>query len=128
MLPFIYVCSHLFKSETAAMMSLITYQFLIQYILPYLLMPLRVNSNSEVLGDNVFKLMKILPLESVTSSIVFNSQLLANMSRYRDQNSLGKGDDIETDEGHSSNGEADIFWIIIHCIVFWVILIVFIEW
>ena len=73
MLPFIYVCSHLFKSETAAMMSLITYQFLIQYILPYLLMPLRVNANSEVLGDNVFKLMKILPLESVTSSIVFNS-------------------------------------------------------
>ena len=72
MLPFIYVCSFLFQREIFAMIALITYQFLIQYILPYLVMPMRLNSGSEVIGDTIYKLVKMIPLESAGSSIVFN--------------------------------------------------------
>ena len=83
---------------------------------------------TEVLGDGLYKLCKLLPLEAVMNSIMFNQELLKQMARYRVQNELGKGDPIITDEEDAMNGKADLQWTIIHIVVCWFILLVFIEY
>ena len=72
-LPFLYVCSYMFTRELSAITVLFSYSFIVQYIGPYLLVAVRVNSNTEVSGDKLYQLMKFLPLESVASSFMFNS-------------------------------------------------------
>lgn len=89
---------------------------------------MRLNPKSEILGDNLFKLFKAFPMESVCSSIIYNSKTLAALFRYRDQNKSGIGPDIETDENHPMNAPADLIWIIVHSIFFWVLLIGVIEY
>ena len=73
---FIYVLSYMFKNEVTALMMLVAYSVLIQQVLPFLLMSMRVNSKTEVMGDGLYKLFKILPLEAVMNSIMFNKELL----------------------------------------------------
>ena len=58
---------------------------------------------------------------------MFNSEMLYNLNRFRSNNIDGKGDPIEEDEYHDSNGRLCILMILIHCAVFWFILIFFIE-
>ena len=70
---FLYVISHMFSNEITAIMMLIGYQVLIQQVIPFLLMSLRVNSKTEKMGDNNYKLFKALPLEAVMNSIMFNN-------------------------------------------------------
>lgn len=91
-------------------------------------MAVRLNAKTEVMGDALFKMAKVLPLESVISSFIFNTRVLFNIHRYREFNVSGKGDELELDENADMNAKADIMWIIIHCIVFWAILILLIEW
>ena len=50
------------------------------------------------------------------------------MGRYREQNTLGKGDPVITDEEDPMNGKSDLMWTVIHIIAFWFILLVFIEY
>lgn len=57
---------------------------MVVYILPYLLVALRLSENTEVMGDKLFQLAKALPLESVISSFMYNSRLLFNIHRYRE--------------------------------------------
>ena len=64
-------------------MMLIAYSVLIQQVLPFLLMSMRVNSKTELMGDGLYKLFKALPLEAVMNSIMFNQELLKQMARYR---------------------------------------------
>ena len=99
-LPFLYVLQNLFSNEISAIMFLLIYQISIQFILPFLLVAMRLNPKSEVLGDNLYRLAKILPLESVMSSIIYNKETLSALNRYRDQNISGVGPPVETDEGH----------------------------
>ena len=73
---FIYVLSYMFKNEVTALMMLVAYSVLIQQVLPFLLMSMRVNANTEVMGDGLYKLFKILPLEAVMNSLFFNKELL----------------------------------------------------
>ena len=73
---FIYVLSYMFKNEVTALMMLIAYSVLIQQVLPFLLMSMRVNSMTEIMGDGLYKLFKALPLEAVMNSIMFNHELL----------------------------------------------------
>lgn len=66
-------------------MFLLIYQLSVQFVLPFLLIAMRLNPKTEVLGDNLYKLVKaVLPLFSVMSSIIYNSETLAALSRYRD--------------------------------------------
>ena len=67
-------------------------------------------------------------MESVMSSMLFNSKLLWALHRFREQNSQGDGDEVEMDERHEMNGESDKNWIYLHIIVFWIVLILFVEW
>ena len=73
---FLYVLSYMFSNEVTAIMMLLAYQILIQQVLPFLLMSVRVNSKTEMMADGLYKLVKILPLDAVASSIMFNEQLL----------------------------------------------------
>ena len=57
---------------------------MVVYILPYLLVAVRLSENTEVMGDKLFQLAKALPLESVISSFMYNSRLLFNIHRYRE--------------------------------------------
>ena len=50
------------------------------------------------------------------------------MSLFRENNTSGLGDPIEIDEGHAMNGKLDMQWIFYHTIIFWLILILVIEW
>ena len=74
----------MFTRELTAVMVLFAYTFCIQYIGPYLLVAMRINANTEILGDFLFQIAKILPLESVMSSFMFNSQLLSDLARFRE--------------------------------------------
>ena len=47
---------------------------------------------------------------------------------FRTVNEKGSGDDIETDEYHPTNQPADVFWMLIHILLFWFILLVIVEW
>ena len=49
-------------------------------------MAVRVNPQTEVSGDNQFKLMKLFPLEAVSSSIMFSKKLLEQIATYRENN------------------------------------------
>ena len=62
MLPFIYVIQHLFTSEITALITLLIYQINIQFVLPFLLVAMRLNARSEIFGDNLFKLFNTIPL------------------------------------------------------------------
>ena len=74
------------------------YQITIQFVLPFLILAVRLNAKSEVLGDNIYKLAKIAPMESVISSIQFNSDVLRSIARFRINNVSGVGPDVEADE------------------------------
>lgn len=50
------------------------------------------------------------------------------MARFRENNKAGVGEDIETDELHSMNAQADLTWMVVHIIVSWVLLIFIIEY
>jgi len=128
MLPFIYVIQHLFTSEITALITLLIYQINIQFVLPFLLVAMRLNARSEIFGDNLFKLFKAFPMQSAMSSIVYNTETLAALFRYRDQNVSGIGPDIETDENHPMNAPADSMWINVQFIFFWVLLLGVIEY
>ena len=128
-LPFLYVSSHIFKSEITATLTLVAYQILTQLTIPYLVLPTRMNAKTEVSGDGMFALLKMLfPGEATASSILYNSEVLKNLAIYRDQNPLGVGLDIEVDENHALNGRADQMWTFFHGVLFWVILMICIEW
>ena len=92
-----------------------------------MLVAVRMNSKTETQGDNLAKYAQVLPLEPVMSSFMFNSQMLYELNRYRSQNNSGTGEPIVEDENHASNGQMSILMILIHCAVFWFILIFFIE-
>lgn len=94
MIPFIYVLQLLFTSELSALMTLLITQIIIQYIMPFLVVALRLNPTTEPAGDFLFKLFKLLPFEAPMSSIFFNSETLAAIYRYRDFNVWGKGDTV----------------------------------
>ena len=49
-------------------------------------MAVRVNPETEVSGDNQFKIMKLFPLEAVSSSIMFSHKLLEQIKIYRENN------------------------------------------
>ena len=51
MLPFIYVTSFMFTRQITAILSLIFYQIMAQWYIPFFLVPLRVQAKSEVRGD-----------------------------------------------------------------------------
>lgn len=73
-------------------------------------------------------LFKMIPLTGAPMTMMFNSKALYVLNRYRDGNSQGEGEPIETDEANEINAPADRFWIFVHIIVFWAILLFFIEW
>lgn len=62
------------------------------------------------------------------ASFVFNSEVLKHLDIYREYNTAGLGEPIKTDEYDSMNGGADITWIVLHTLIFWAILIAFIEY
>ena len=62
------------------------------------------------------------------STVVYNSENLAALGRYRENNAAGVGPPIELDENHPMNAPADRFWMLIHVIFFWVLLIAVIEY
>ena len=52
-LPFLYVYAHMFTSEVSAVLVLWCYSICVQFILPHLLVALRVNWSTETIGDNI---------------------------------------------------------------------------
>lgn len=127
-LPFLYLISHMFTREVTGVITMISYTLLVQLLLPYLMVASRLNSKTEVSGDGMYKLVKALPMESVMSSLMFNSKMLEQISLYRENNTLGIGEFIEVDENDPINGPADVNWIMMHAIISWVVLILFVEW
>lgn len=55
------------------------------------------------MGDNIFKIFKILPMQSSISSMLYNSAVLKSLATYRDFNTSGVGQPIEVDEMHAMN-------------------------
>ena len=96
--------------------------------MPYITVYVRLAAPLELMGDFVFKSAKVLPMYGSISSMIFNSKVLAALSAYREFNNFGKGKPIETDESHPTNAPADVFWMFVHIIAFFCILLVFIEW
>ena len=128
-LPLLYVCSFMFTREATAVITLFFYQVLFVALFPYVLVAVRLNPKTEAFGDAVFRAAKVLlPGEAATSSLVYNTSLLAALGRFRDQNDQGLGDPVVLDEGADMNGKADVKWILIHCAVFWAILLLLLEW
>ena len=72
MLPIIYVAQFLFVNEVSALMFLLIYQITVQFVIPFMIVAVRLNSTSEKLGDRMYSLAKILPMESVMSTIIYN--------------------------------------------------------
>ena len=72
MLPFIYVTQFLFVNEVSALMFLLIYQITVQFVIPFMIVAVRLNSTSEKLGDRIYSLAKVLPMESVMSTIIYN--------------------------------------------------------
>ena len=128
MLPFLYCWSHLFGSEISGILGTVFYSVGVQWLGPMVLSLMRVNYNTEPMGDSMFSLYKLVPLTGASVSIVFNSQLLAALGRYREGNTLGTGEPVVLDEADEMNAPADRFWILVHIVVFWLILILLIEW
>lgn len=62
----------------------------------------------EKMGDLLFRFGKILPMWGSISSMLFNSEVLKALAGYRENNTSGKGPDIETDENHAMNSPADV--------------------
>ena len=105
-----------------------SYSLLVQLLIPYLVVASRLNSKTEVSGDRIFKLVKALPMNSVMSSIMFNTKMLGELSLSRENNTAGFGEFIVVDENDPINGPADVNWIMMHAIISWVVLILFVEW
>ena len=103
MLPTIYAAQYMFLNEVSALMFLIIYQITVQFVIPFMIVAIRLNSTSEKLGDRIYSLAKILPMESVMSTIIYNGKTLTSMARFRQNNLAGVGEDIEADELHSMN-------------------------
>ena len=80
------------------------------------------------MGDSLFKLAKMMPLTGPSLSMMFNTSILESLDRFRTYNEKSTGDPIETDEMHETNAPADQFWILVHVILFWCILLILIEW
>lgn len=91
-------------------------------------MAVRVNPETEVSGDSQFKMMKLFPLEAVSSSIMFSHKLLEQIKTYRENNFQGIGEPVITDEEDNMNGKADLQWTVIHIFAFWFILLALIEY
>ena len=60
-------------------------------------------------------------------SMMFNTDILEALDTFRSYNTKSEGDPIETDEMHEMNAPADHFWMLVHVIFFWIILLVIIE-
>ena len=60
--------------------------------------------------------------------MLFNNEMLISMAQFRENNSLGAGKPIESDEQHEMNAPLDRRWMVIHIIFFWSVLIFFIEY
>ena len=127
-LPFLYVISHMFSNGLSAVITLAVYSILIQVILPYLILANRLNAKTEVSGDSLYRMVKMIPMESIASTFMFNGELLKQIARFRENNTVGLGDPVETEESHEMNGSLDNEWILLHMIFFWIILIFVIEW
>ena len=54
--------------------------------------------------------------------------MLGELSLYRENNTAGFGEFIVVDENDPINGPADVNWIMMHAIISWVVLILFVEW
>ena len=82
-LPFIYLCSFLFQRELTAILSLLGYHIMVQWVLPYFLIFSRMIPPMEVNGDRLFKFVKNLPMQSSISSMLFNSDILDALALFR---------------------------------------------
>ena len=87
-----------------------------------------MNAAAEQLGDNLFKLGKLVPLQGSIMSMMFNREQLKALGQFRDVNEDGTGEDIETDEYHPDNAPRDVLFMVVHCLLFWFIILVLIEW
>jgi len=94
-LPFIYVCSFMFKTELAGVLFLLCYQLTFQWLIPYLVLYVRLAAGMEIMGDFLFTKGKMLPMWSSISSMLFNSEVLKALGTYRENNTSGKGAPIE---------------------------------
>ncbi len=128
MLPFLYCCSFMFDKENIAALTLLLYQTIFQWLLPFIVASLRLNYKTEENGDNLFRLLKVLPLTSSSSSLFFNNKVLWGIHRFRENNLLGEGPEVKLNESDAMNGPADIQWIFIHTIFFWCLLLLVLEW
>ena len=54
--------------------------------------------------------------------------MLKSIFTFRDNSPFGTGKDVEYDEEHEMNAPLDRFWMLVHIIAFWVILIGMIEY
>ena len=128
MLPFIYCISFLFDKENVAVLSLLLYQIIFQWLLPFLISAIRLSYSTEQTGDAIYSLLKWVPLESSASSIFYNSKVLWGMHRFREFNLLGEGEEIKKLESDDMNGPADVFSILVHMVLFWLILLFILEY
>jgi len=83
MLPFLYVCSHLFDREVIAVLTLLTYHLMVQLLFPLLIVMLRISSNMEPLADAIFRLSKFVPTVGVFNSMIQNKELLWALATFR---------------------------------------------
>ena len=111
MLPFLYVCSYLFERELRAILSLLLYQVVVQWMLPYVTMYVRLNSDMITIGDYINYYSKVLPMQNAAASMLFNPELLKAMASYREYKD-SDADSIETDEETFLTIKADIFWML----------------
>lgn len=128
MLPFLYCCSFMFNKEVVAVLSLFIYQIVFQQLVPSLIGSIRQNAASEAFGDRIYKIIKAIPLTNTSFSMIYNSKALYGLHRFRENNMDGEGPEVQKYESDSMNGPADIQWIFVHTIFFWVILLFVLEW
>ena len=76
-LPFVYTVSYCFQRELSAVLFLLAYMILLMWQVPFIIVPMRLNAKTESMGDSVFRLMKMVPLESIGSSIIYNGEVLS---------------------------------------------------
>ena len=118
----------MFDKEVVAVLSLFIYQIVFQQLVPALIGSIRQNAASEAFGDSIYKLFKAIPLTNTSFTMIYNSKALYGLHRFRENNMDGEGPEIQLNESDSMNGPADIQWIFVHTIFFWVILLFVLEW
>jgi hypothetical protein len=122
LIPFTYVSSYCFKSDSSAQTGTIFFHFFILGIMGAISGYMRITPGSENMGDFLLNVLKVVPSFLITSTIACdtNCDLVAFE---RSHSLISQGNQVEGDKWHVTNMPLDLILMGVHSIVFTVILI-----